>query len=108
MSETGNWVRVAGVADVDKGSMIGVELMGLNLAVYHLASGEFCVTDNLCTHAYALLTEGWLEDNIVECPLHAGGFDVRTGKGQGAPIEQDLKTFPVRVQGDDIMIGLPE
>ena len=104
MSE--NWVRVAAVAEVAEGSVKGVETMGLSLAVYHLAGGEICVTDNVCTHAFALLSEGWLEDNIIECPLHAGQFDVRTGKGIGAPIESDLKVFAVKVEAGEIFIEI--
>jgi nitrite reductase/ring-hydroxylating ferredoxin subunit len=107
MSEAGNWVRVAALADVAPGSAVGVEIMGLSLAVYHLDGGEVCVTDNVCTHAFALLTDGWLEGCLIECPLHAGQFDVRTGKGQGAPIEEDLKTFKCRVEAGEILVELP-
>ena len=102
MSE--NWISVAKLSDVAEGSVIGVETMGLSLAVYHLNGGDICVTDNVCTHAFALLSEGWLEDNVIECPLHAGQFDVRTGKGLGAPIEADLRVFPVKVEGGEILI----
>ena len=107
MSETGNWVRVAAVGDVVEGSAIPVEIGELNLAIYHLAGGEFHCTDNICTHAFAILTDGWLEGCMIECPLHAGQFDVRTGQGQGDPIEADLKTFPIRVEGDDLLVRLP-
>ncbi len=107
MTQTENWIRVAAVADVAKGTAVPVETMGLNLAICHLDDGTICVTDNTCTHAFALLTEGWFEDGILECPLHAGQFDVRTGKGLGAPIEQDLRTYTVKVEGGDILIELP-
>jgi nitrite reductase/ring-hydroxylating ferredoxin subunit len=107
MSEAGNWVRIASLADVAEGSAIPVETMGLQLAVFHMEGGGVCVTDNICTHAYALLTDGWFENGMIECPLHAGQFDVCTGKGQGAPIEEDLRTYPVKVEGDDILIALP-
>ena len=107
MSEAENWIRIAALSDVAEGTAIPVETMGLQLAVYHLEGGEICVTDNVCTHAFALLTDGWFEHGMIECPLHAGQFDVRTGQGQGAPIEEDLKTFKVRVEGDDILIALP-
>ena len=107
MSEAGNWVRVAAVGDVAEGTAIPVETNGKQLAVYHLEGGEICVTDNVCTHAFALLTDGWLEGHVIECPLHAGQFDVRTGKGQGAPIEEDLKTFKCRVEAGEILVELP-
>lgn len=107
MTEAGNWVRIASVADVAEGSAIPVETMGLQLAVYHMEGGDICVTDNVCTHAFALLTDGWFENGMIECPLHAGQFDVRTGKGQGAPIEEDLRTYEVRLEGGEILIALP-
>ena len=106
MSEAGNWVRIAGRADVAEGTAIPVETMGLQLAVYHLEGGDICVTDNVCTHAFALLTDGWFENGLIECPLHAGQFDVRTGKGLCPPIEEDLQTFPVKVEGGEILVNL--
>lgn len=107
MSEAGNWVSVAAVADVAEGTAVPVEVMGLQLAVFHLEGGDICVTDNICTHAFALLTDGWFENGMIECPLHAGSFDCRTGQGQGAPIEDDLKTYKVRVTDGEILIELP-
>lgn len=107
MSEAGNWVRVAALADVAEGSAMPVEVGGLQLALYHVEGGGVYCTDNVCTHAFALLTDGWLEGCTIECPLHAGQFDVRTGAGQGAPIEEDLRTFPVKVEDGQILVALP-
>jgi nitrite reductase/ring-hydroxylating ferredoxin subunit len=106
MADAG-WVRVAGVADVPEGKMVGVRVGARDLAVFHMADGEFCVTDNICTHEFALLSDGWFEDGCIECPLHAGRFDVKTGKGQGAPIDKDLPVFEVKVEGNDILARLP-
>jgi len=61
----------------------------------------------VCTHAFALLTEGFLDGEVIECPLHAGRFDVRTGKGLCAPIETDLATYQVRVDGADVLVAVP-
>ena len=107
MSSSENWISVAILSDVAAGSAIAVETMGLQLAVFHLDGGEVCVTDNTCTHAFALLTDGWFENGMIECPLHAGQFDVRTGYGQGAPIEEDLRTYKTRVTDGEIFIELP-
>ena len=67
--------------------------MGLNLALYHVGDAWFC-TDNICTHAFALLTDGWLEGHVIECPLHGGQFDIRTGKGQARRSMLISKHFP--------------
>lgn len=106
MADAG-WVRVAGVAEVEAGKVLGVRIGSRDLAVYHMEDGAFCVTDNICTHEFALLSDGWFEDGCIECPLHAGRFDIKTGKGQGAPIDKDLPVFEVKVEGADIMAMLP-
>jgi nitrite reductase/ring-hydroxylating ferredoxin subunit len=61
-------------------------------------------TDSTCTHAQALLTDGTLQGEIVECPLHGGRFSVRTGEGKGPPIPCDLRTYPVRVIDNEIQV----
>jgi len=74
-----------------------------HIAIYNLG-GEFFASDDICTHAYASLAEGYIEDGCVECPLHAGRFDIKTGKAQGVPVTEDLKTFKVKVEGDSIYV----
>ena len=106
MSETANWVRVAVIDDIAPGSALGVTVGDLNLAIYHLDDGRVFCTDNVCTHAFALLTDGWMEGTTIECPLHAGQFDVCTGKGLGAPIEEDLKPFPVKVEDGQVFVEI--
>lgn len=106
MSDKVDWIEVASMSDVEDGGMLSLGLNGRSLALYHVAGEWFC-TDNICSHAYALLTDGWLEDHVVECPLHNGQFDIRTGKGLCAPIEADIATFPVRLQAGKVLVGLP-
>lgn len=101
------WVRVAAAADIAEGEILAVRVGDREIALYHLPDDEFRATDNICTHEYAQLSDGWLEDGCIECPLHAGRFDVRTGKGMCAPIEKDLETFETRVTDGDIHIRLP-
>ena len=100
-----DWHRVAGTADLGDGEAMAVELMGLQLALYHGEGAWYC-TDNVCSHAYALLSDGWLEEHLIECPLHNGQFDIRTGKGQGAPITADIRAYPTKVDGGDVLVGL--
>jgi nitrite reductase/ring-hydroxylating ferredoxin subunit len=107
MDDMANWVRVAAVKQVAKGDMIAAEARGRKIAVFHLEDDSWHAIENVCTHAYALLTDGWLDGDVIECPLHAGRFDVRTGKGLCAPIDEDVATFPVGIAGDDVLIRLP-
>jgi nitrite reductase/ring-hydroxylating ferredoxin subunit len=106
MSEGENgWVRVAGRGDLESGEVIGIEAGGRSVAIYD-CDGALYATDNICTHAYACLSDGWLDGNTIECPLHAARFDIRTGQVLDPPATEDLKTYPVRLVGDDIEVKL--
>jgi nitrite reductase/ring-hydroxylating ferredoxin subunit len=52
------------------------------------------------------LSDGWLEGDIIECPLHGGRFEPKTGKGLGAPITCDVTTLPVRIRGSEIQVNV--
>jgi len=101
----GNWVSVAKAAAIKPGDVMGVTLGKREIALYNIG-GTIYATDNLCTHAFAFLSQGWLDGEIIECPLHGGRFEVKTGKGLGAPISDDLKTYKVRVTGEEVQIQL--
>lgn len=101
-----DWVTVAKTADVPTGTVLGTRIGHLEVAVYNI-DGVYYSTHNFCTHAYVLLSDGWLEDDIIECPLHGGRFEVKTGKGLGAPITCDLTTMQTRVEGDSIQVFVP-
>jgi naphthalene 1,2-dioxygenase system ferredoxin subunit len=106
MRETeGGWVRVAGRGDISAGEVIGVEAVGHSIAIYD-CDGELYATDNICTHAYACLSDGWLDGATIECPLHAARFDVRTGKVLDPPATEDLRTYPVRLVNDQVQVKL--
>ena len=103
--ESKEWVTVGAVSKLAPGEMTGVQVGDREVALYNL-DGEIRATDNLCTHAFAYLTDGWLEDGIVECPLHGGRFEVKSGKGMGPPIPCDIPVHEVRVVGDEIQVKL--
>lgn len=105
MAET--WVRVAAAGDVPEGSVIAVRVGEREIALYHLPGGDYRATDNICSHEYAQLSDGWLENGEIECPLHAARFDVRTGKALCAPAETDIATFEVKLEGGELLLRLP-
>lgn len=76
---------------------------GREYAVYQV-EGEVFVTDNGCTHGQARLSEGFLIDHCIECPLHQGQFDVRTGEPQCQPVDTALRCYAVTVEDGHIYI----
>ena len=100
-----NWVKVANRSALGEGEVIGVVVAGHEIALYEM-DGQVFATDDICTHAYAKLSDGWMEKGEIECPLHAGRFDIKTGKATAPPCIDDVKTYPVRVEGDEIQVKL--
>jgi nitrite reductase/ring-hydroxylating ferredoxin subunit len=98
---------VASVGELAPGQMKRVQVAGCDVALCNLR-GELHAIDNLCTHAYALLTDGYLEGDELECPLHGGRFDVRTGKAGGGIVTEDVRRYAVRVEGDDVLLSVGE
>jgi len=105
MSAEDNWITVAPRDTLEPGRVTGVKAGDLDIALYNI-DGEIFATDNICTHAQAVLSDGWLEGDVIECPLHGGRFEVKTGKGLGAPITCDLKTLAVRIEGDMVQVNV--
>lgn len=100
------WTRIADANAVEEGDCMPVELPGVPPLALFRHEGSYFVTDNVCTHATATLTDGFFEDGCIECPLHQGSFDVRTGKAQCAPVTEDIKVYPLRVEGDDLLADI--
>lgn len=99
------WVRIASASQIPNDGMMPVRVGQRDIALYKV-DGELYATDNICTHANAYLTDGWLEEGIVECPLHGGRFDVKTGFGLCPPITCNLRSHQVRVSSNDVYIKL--
>lgn len=97
------WRRVLGVDELPEGEVVGVTLGERQLAIYRV-DGAFYATADKCTHAAALLSDGMLFGCLIECPLHNGRFDIRTGKAMTSPLTRDLPTYPIRVQGQDLEV----
>jgi 3-phenylpropionate/trans-cinnamate dioxygenase ferredoxin subunit len=99
------FVTVAHVNDVKKGKVKTFTVNGQRIALCNV-EGTFFATQDLCTHDGGPLGEGELWDYEIECPRHGGRFDVRTGQVTALPPMFPIKTYPVRVEGDDVQVAL--
>ena len=99
------WVDAAAVDALPDDEVIGVDLDGKSLALYKVEGAVFA-TDNICTHGHARLCDGFLEGHEIECPLHQGKFDIRDGRALCAPLSEDIKTYPVKIEGNRVFVAL--
>ena len=103
MTQDMNWHLVAKTSEVLEDEPKAVKVGEQYIALFNI-EGSFYATDDICTHEYASLAEGFVDGDIIECPLHAGQFHIPTGKAMSPPVTEDLRTFAVKVDGDDIYV----
>lgn len=99
-----NWTEVAKFEEVPEQGTLAVTLAGEPVCLYNL-DGEIHATHDVCTHGSASLSEGFIiGDGLIECPLHQGTFDIRTGKAVDIPCKEDIRTYPVKVAGGTVFL----
>jgi nitrite reductase/ring-hydroxylating ferredoxin subunit len=103
MAESSGWHRVATLSDLREGEAYATSLGEDPIALYKLDGAVYAIGD-VCTHELALLSGGFVEGGVIECPLHQATFDIRTGRCLSPPATADLPIYEVRIDGDTISI----
>ena len=99
-------VKVAKATDLEEGTMQMVQVDGVMILLVK-QDGLFAL-QGTCSHEYFELDKGFLTADSVTCALHLSRFELEDGEPLDPPAELPLVTFPVRVEGDDIVLDLPE
>ena len=100
-----NWIDVLALDAVPEADVTAVIVGGKEIALYEV-EGEVFATDNLCTHGAARMSDGFLEGREIECPLHQGRFDVCTGQAMCAPLTEDIRVYPVRIENKRVFVNM--
>src|SRR5262249_42520373 len=103
--QTMAWQRVASFSEIGVDGVLGGDVNGSPVALCPLSNEDFA-TSGICTPALALLSVGFDAHGTVECPLHQGQFDIRSGKAVCAPATEDLRAYAVKLEGDDVFIDM--
>ncbi|MQT13584.1 MocE family 2Fe-2S type ferredoxin [Segnochrobactrum spirostomi] len=100
------WIDACAADDIEEEDVIRFDHEGRTFAIYRLDGDAYYATDGLCTHEQVHLADGFVSGTLIECPKHNGRFDVRTGQAKGAPVCVNLVSYPVRLDGGRVMLGL--
>jgi nitrite reductase/ring-hydroxylating ferredoxin subunit len=99
------WHVVAKIDQIREGEVRGLAIGSENIALYRI-DGQIYATANICTHAMALLSDGYLDGDCIECPIHAALFHVPTGEPRSPPATVPLKTYRTRTEADDVLVEI--
>lgn len=99
------WYEVPGVDQLGEDESMAVEIAGQPIAVCR-SGGALHAVHNVCTHQFALLSDGYVEDGCIECPLHQGRFDLKTGAALAAPVTEPVRVFRMREEGGKAYIEI--
>ncbi len=97
------WKKVCSLDELREGEPLGVEIDAKRIGLF-LVNGQCHAIGDICPHEYALLSDGYQEQGVVECPLHQARFEIATGKCLGLPAERDVPVFEVSVEGGDVLV----
>ncbi|HZQ63433.1 MAG TPA: non-heme iron oxygenase ferredoxin subunit [Casimicrobiaceae bacterium] len=103
MTASGNLITLCEISEVPEGGAIKVEPPGHVLAVFNLG-GKIFVIDDECTHGPGSLSEGLIEDDVVECNFHNGAFNIITGEVVAPPCMIPIRTYKVVMQDGKVCI----
>lgn len=104
MSE-GAYQRVADIAEIAPGSVKAVEIEGCSILLCH-SEGRIFAIENQCSHAQEPLECGRMKAGRIACPAHGARFDLETGEALSYPATEPIRVFPVRIEGDSILVAL--
>lgn len=97
------WVKVADESALSSEEVLQVFIGETAIGLVKLSDGVFAF-DDVCTHEHAYLSEGFVEDECVECPLHGSQFEIRTGAVKSLPALRNLRTYEVRVEDGSVYL----
>jgi len=106
MPEEYRWHKACRADEIEEDDVVEVTIEGRPYAVFGISAGFFA-TDGRCTHEQAPLADGFVSGDTVECAKHNARFHIPTGKALRKPALHDLNTYPVRREGEELLIGLP-
>ena len=100
-----SWTKVCTLSELADESAIGVKVGAEPVCVARTNGQVYAVRDE-CSHAEIALSDGEVDDGTVECWLHGSRFDLATGQPTGLPANRPIPTYPVKVEGDDVFVGI--
>ena len=99
------WHKLTRMDEIPDDAALETSVGEVALALYKVDGVVYC-TNNICTHAEAFLSDGYLEGYEIECPMHGARFDIRDGRALCPPADKDIATYAVKIDDGVVYIDL--
>ncbi|MGX5844955.1 Rieske (2Fe-2S) protein [Mesorhizobium sp. ArgA1] len=104
--QNSEWITICAFSDLEEDTVAPFEINDRRVAIY-LIDNKVYATTNVCSHAFALLSDGWLEGTLIECPLHGAQFEITSGEVVQGPADCPITVFETKVEGGQVLVCLP-
>ncbi|MDN5571666.1 MAG: non-heme iron oxygenase ferredoxin subunit [Propionibacteriaceae bacterium] len=99
------WQVACAASELDADTPLSVEVGDTLVALVRTEGEVFAIRDE-CSHGRVMLSLGEVDGCTLECFAHGSRFDLRTGEALDLPATQPVPVFPVRLDGDDVLVDL--
>ena len=103
-----DYIRACALSDLADSEPLALDLDGEPVAVVRVSAGDVYAIRDVCSHAEVPLSEGEVDGCTIECWLHGSRFDLRTGKPTGMPATEPVPVYPVKIEGDDVLVAIDQ
>ena len=107
MADEATLVRLCRADDVPLNEARRFEVNGRPIALFHLPAGFFAIGDT-CSHEESSLSQGFNDEDMVECPKHGAQFEIKTGHNRSLPATRPVAAYRVVVDADDVYLEAPD
>ncbi|TWP37182.1 non-heme iron oxygenase ferredoxin subunit [Leekyejoonella antrihumi] len=106
-TSTEEFVRVCTLDELPQVGAACAEINGKRVCIARDSAGDVHAIDDTCSHANVSLSEGDIDGHTIECWLHGSRFDLRSGEPTGLPATEPVAVYPVKIDGDDVYVAVP-
>lgn len=100
------WTKACSTSEIEEGE--GYQFARERPIALFNVDDEYFAIDDTCTHDDSSLADGYVDGDVVECAWHFAKFCIRTGAVLSLPATCPVATYPVKVEGDDVLVDLPD
>ena len=101
-------MRICALEDIKPGKSIRVKVGDVAIAIVRTPNGDVKALDDKCSHGEISLSEGFIDNETIECWAHGAKFDLNTGKPLSLPAYEPVTTYEVLIDNGDIFLEIEE